>query len=438
MALFTSPKLSSLNQAQALLSKNATPNHGDTLLLLQERLQKAFELIDQLRSENDSLKKEIEKNKKSANPILKKNYEPTWEEEEELVNKETAWLLPKSKKRKASSPLKDVKQSEEKKKTKAQKPPPIVISNLTDATNATGMLQELKTKKIEFNAQMLNNNQMKVNVTTADDYRTTVDTIRNGKLEWHTYESKQTRPIRVVLRGLHVSCNPETIKEELITRGFKITEVQQRLRKTKEGLIKLPLFTLTFNCSEDVKKVYEITNVCYMKVKVEALRISKQIPQCKNCQRFGHTKSFCNRRTICVKCAGQHDAKNCPKSPNDLPKCSNCAEAHPASYRGCIIAKELQKRRNQEEKKKVSKTSIRPEARKFVSSKTMEGVSYAQKASSQMQAIQTAKHKPTKEAEIQTHLTEMMQNMIKMMNSIQDRLDRVEARQTGAIPRRPM
>ena len=36
----------------------------------------------------------------------------------------------------------------------------------------------------------------------------------------------------------------------------------------------------------------------------------------------------------------------CRLQKNTRPKCVNCLENHPANYRGCLVAKELQKRRN--------------------------------------------------------------------------------------------
>lgn len=423
------PGVSTQNFNNKIPNAPNTNVYGEDINLNLE-LQKAFALIDQLSKENTELKNELEKIKHANGSFSNsaktsaKIQELRWEEEEELVNKETAWLLPKSKKRKANfSPLKETERTVTEKKT--QKPPPVIISNLTNDINATGMLAELKIQNINFNATMLNNNQMKVNATTPDDYRTMVKTIKKTELEWHTYESKQTRPIRVVLRGLHVSCDVESIKVELKNKGYKIIEVQQRLKKTKDGLLKLPLFTLIFECDEDVKKIYEISNLCYMKVKVEALRTTNLIPQCKNCQRYGHTKSFCKRKTICVKCAGMHDSRNCPKPANDPPKCSNCAESHPANYRGCVIAKELQKRRE------LLNRPIKQNERRFVSKRVAEGVSYAQKTKEQNDVNQPAKESVNQ----QTDLTLMMQNMLQMMNSINERLDRVEARQMGAVPK---
>jgi hypothetical protein len=43
-----------------------------------------------------------------------------------------------------------------------------------------------------------------------------------------------------------------------------------------------------------------------------------------------------------VKCTGKHLTKDCDKSKETPPKCVNCGNGHPANYRGCIVAKELQ------------------------------------------------------------------------------------------------
>ena len=112
-------------------------------------------------------------------------------------------------------------------------------------------------------------------------------------------------------------------------------------------MTRLPLFILTFHKDEGINKIYNIQYICRMKIKIEALKSSKLIVQCKKCQRYGHTQNFCKRDPKCVKCAGDHLTVDCTK-PKKLqnPKCANCGESHPASYRGCVIAKELQKGRN--------------------------------------------------------------------------------------------
>lgn len=58
----------------------------------------------------------------------------------------------------------------------------------------------------------------------------------------------------------------------------------------------------------------------------------------------------------CVKCLGKHSSVDCTKLATDHPKCCNCGKEHPANYRGCLIAKELQKIRNKTMKGRLWQT----------------------------------------------------------------------------------
>jgi hypothetical protein len=102
---------------------------------------------------------------------------------------------------------------------------------------------------------------------------------------------------------------------------------------------------LTFHIIENIQKIYEITDIRNMKF-VTPCRKTKLLPQCKNCQSCGHTKSCCHKEPKCVKCAGKHATMNCTKPKETRPKCYNCEENHPANYRRCVVAKELQALRN--------------------------------------------------------------------------------------------
>ena len=68
-------------------------------------------------------------------------------------------------------------------------------------------------------------------------------------------------------------------------------------------------------------------------VQVEPVKQQKLVPQCRNCQAFGHTKNYCNKQPRCVKCAGKHSTIECNREISQ-PKRSNCDGPHPATYRG--------------------------------------------------------------------------------------------------------
>jgi len=103
------------------------------------------------------------------------------------------------------------------------------------------------------------------------------------------------------------------------------------------------MFILTFSADENTNKIYEITSILGSKVEIQPLRKSKLIPQCKQCQAYGHTQWYCNKDPRCINCAGKHHTKECRKPKEAQPKCVHCGEAHPANYRGCGVATELQK-----------------------------------------------------------------------------------------------
>lgn len=111
--------------------------------------------------------------------------------------------------------------------------------------------------------------------------------------QWHSYENKQERPIRVMVRNLHSACKAEV--DELKSQNFKILNAEPKKKKTPEGLINLPLFVLTFDRLEDIKKMYNIQYINHMKIRIEAIKANKLIPQCRRCQRYGHTLKYCNR-----------------------------------------------------------------------------------------------------------------------------------------------
>lgn len=78
----------------------------------------------------------------------------------------------------------------------------------------------------------------------------------------------------------------------------------------------------------------------------ESLRKNNNlIPQCKRCQAFGHTQSYCRRDYACVKCAGKHATEKCTLKKDQKPKCVN-RDHHVTNYKGCPIAKDQQERRN--------------------------------------------------------------------------------------------
>jgi hypothetical protein len=383
-----------------------------TVATLEENSKKQNEQLQQLQ------------NNKASRPYRKEDFIPTNSDEEDIVAKETGWILQKTKKRKLQySPTKstpeNIKNDTQK---RALAPPPIIVSDCSDYSKLSKELGD----KTGYKSKILNNNQIKINAKDETQYRELTKAMNEQKVQWHSFDNKQTRPIRVMAKDVHPSYSPEEIKEDLKAQGLKITEVTNKL-KIKRAMgkvvssIKLPMFMLTFETDEDINKIFEIQYICNMKVRIEALKTSKLIPQCKKCQRFGHTQKFCHRDAVCVKCAGNHPTASCKKLLDQPPKCSNCGESHPANYRGCVIAKELQKRRNLERKPKLTTTG----PREFVSKTTSKDFSYAQAANSK-----------ANRQDCDSTIGPGIESILKALNEITTRLDRLEnAKSTASLKR---
>jgi len=147
----------------------------------------------------------------------------------------------------------------------------------------------------------------------------------------------------VVLCNLHHSIPPNEIQAELETLGHKVRNVLNiRHRVTKEPL---PLCFVDLEPQDNNKSIYDIQSLCNVKIAVEAPRKKNHIVQCTRCQFYGHTKSYCSRPYVCVKCGGEHNETLCTKDPTAPATCALCGGEHPASYKGCVIYKNLQQAR---------------------------------------------------------------------------------------------
>lgn len=325
---------------------------------LQDRIKSLEKFCTSLREENKSLREEILAKKNPSNS--EEVQDIIYETDEDELAKETEWIVHRkraSKKRKPNGSPIPISDNSAKETTssaatssnpikKPQRPPPIVVNNMSDINKLHKTVKE--NAKQGFSTVVMNNNSHKVITFDVNDYRETTKALTNDHITWHSYENKQTRPIRVIAKNLHRSSDPNDIVTDLNKQGFKATNAfNKRKFGTKE---ELDMFVLSFDHSENINKIYEIKTILNQIIKIEPIKLTKQIPQCKNCQSFNHTKNYCSKESRCVKCAGKHETKKCDKPVGSQPKCCNCGEPHPASYRGCMVAKELQKLRDKKRK----------------------------------------------------------------------------------------
>lgn len=315
--------------------------------------------IQQLNSQLSSLQTQISGMNQPGSSVPRNtndsDSEVQFQTDEEELAKETEWIRKKNRKSRnvknktfKITPQENKSKPSEKKDPKEFKPPPIIVEGIDSYED----LYNCMASKLDesFQIKLINDTKAKISCSDSDTYRDAVKELEAKNINFHSYENKQTRAIRVMVKNLHHSFKTDNIVTFLKDKGYKIITADVKLSwKEKKPL---NMFELTFQNEEDINKIYNIKQILGCKVEIDSIRNPKLIPQCKNCQQYGHTRTYCNRESRCVKCPGKHLTANCTKTDSQKPKCVNCGEEHPANYRGCMVARELQNIKIRKSKKK--------------------------------------------------------------------------------------
>lgn len=390
---------------------------------LKEQVVKLQQELKNIQEQNHAAKIQDVDKKGPENTIQ-------YETDEEELARETEWIRQKSrKKRKLNATLSPPSQQgskcnePDKEKQKIKKvplPPPIVVENIKNYQSFYDFLSTTLGKD-SFTAKMMIGDSVKINANNEDSYRAIATLLRQQNYLWHSYENKQDRPIRVMAKNLHFSCLPERIIEDLAAKGFKIEDaVNKKSWRKKEPL---NMFMLSFQKEEELDKIYKLKTILGCKVEIQPLKTSKLIPQCKRCQAYGHTQRYCSKEPRCVKCTGKHLSKDCQKPTEDKPKCVHCGEAHPASYRGCVVAKELQSLKTKNMKKTTPAASSSTQnntIKPSVNARVTKNISYSQ-------VLKGAQAQQPQPKLSNSNTDEKFNKILELLSSFNERLNKLES-----------
>lgn len=187
-------------------------------------------------------------------------------------------------------------------------------------------------------------NSLKIQTTDPYAYRVLVRYLKAENAEYHTYQLKEEKPLRIVIRNLHPSTPLSLIKEELEVRLYEVRQVTNVLHKVNKNPIRL--FFVDLEPTLKSNEIFKMSSLLHCKIKIEEPYKPKTISQCFNCQQYGHTRTYCGYQPRYVRCGADHQSTACPNPRDAPPKCAHCSQNHPANYKCCTIYKELQRRKN--------------------------------------------------------------------------------------------
>jgi hypothetical protein len=230
------------------------------------------------------------------------------------------------------------------------KPPPIFICGVL---NYKKMIDNPfhTTEEETYQCKILRNDTVKIKTPNPDTYRKLIHHLNSNIIIHHTYQMKQDRAYRVVIRNLHYSMSIDEIKEELKKKGHTVRSILN----IRHRVNKYPLFMFYVDVEPKEKKQRNLQSAIpkQHENKCRTTLQKNTIIQCKRCQLYGHSKTYCKRTYKCVKCGGNHMTTECQKSKETRAKCALCSCKHTANYctglyspQGCTVYRDLQNARS--------------------------------------------------------------------------------------------
>lgn len=236
--------------------------------------------------------------------------------------------------------------------------PPIVV-DLTHTPNE--LVRQLNNVGIkDFDVRRCRDS-IKVFAHNKSTYQDLLETFKKSRLQYFTYAEKHriVKTNKFILKGIELSEDIRTVTEAF--QGIPGVKDVRRLRRTDEMGIHydIPEILITTTPEVKINQIKAVRAVNSVLFRVSPYKDVKELPQCHNCQEFGHTKRYCGKRNVCVRCSGNHLITECPRTTESI-KCSNCHGDHVASYRGCPHRKELERYflKKKEEKEMQSSSTI--------------------------------------------------------------------------------
>ncbi|GBN34183.1 hypothetical protein AVEN_138972-1 [Araneus ventricosus] len=190
---------------------------------------------------------------------------------------------------------------------------------------------------------------IKLFTNTPEQHMKLTKFLTTKNLEYFVFTPKWQRLIKIVIKNLPWESKPNEIKallEEI--HNFEVEKVVQLTSlRTKRPL---RLFQVTLPNTENNKRIWEVSQILYMKVEIEKYKRTGTLMSF-NCNLYHHSAATCSMKARCLKCGEEHAHQSCNKvfELNEQgkianPKCINCnKEGHLASWRGCEKFKNIVK-----------------------------------------------------------------------------------------------
>lgn len=244
----------------------------------------------------------------------------------------------------------------------ARKPPPIYIDHPPSESNSCAIRKWLSGLKVSASFRRFNDKQYILFPHDDLATRTLQTHFTQLAIPYYTHAPRHVKKHgQYLILGLDINQPTITEIQEALSEVPDIINIRHMSKSDKDGN-KHPInpVVITTLPTTTLAHFKHITDICYYRVRIVKYTPTTTVSQCTNCQQFGHTRNYCKRRPICVRCSGNHDITECDRLKTSV-KCSGCGGDHVASYRQCPARMQLLANRGT--KVTARRDSVQPKAK---------------------------------------------------------------------------
>jgi hypothetical protein len=110
----------------------------------------------------------------------------------------------------------------------SNKPPPIMITGVENRENLTSIIKQAIGDE-NYQTKLMNNCITKVNVLSDYAYRILTNSLKANHIPWFSYENKQNRAIKFMIKNLHHSYQPMNILRSINDQGLQALNTTPKL-----------------------------------------------------------------------------------------------------------------------------------------------------------------------------------------------------------------
>jgi len=156
--------------------------------------------------------------------------------------------------------------------------------------------------------------ETKVQVKSEESFRKLTELLDAKKKNYYTYQLKSSKGLQLFIKGIEPDVGSAEVEQALKDKGFNEKTVSNIRNRNKQPQllfnVELVLDSKALKKNE-IHPIYNFQFLLHRRITIEEPHKRNGQVQCANCQEYGHTKSYCTLRSVCVACGGWHTSAKC-------------------------------------------------------------------------------------------------------------------------------